>query len=97
MGTPLVIKHYNTAVHLKNGIVIVSQMITSLTIWMYILTRNRILIYLMPTFVEYKVRMRSMEIFCFELQVDADERDVGRMIQRHLKLLNIGTVGEDEH
>ncbi|XP_003248214.1 uncharacterized protein LOC100572022 isoform X1 [Acyrthosiphon pisum] len=29
--------------------------------------------------------------------VDADERDVGRMIQRHLKLLNIGTVGEDEH
>ncbi|KAL4141623.1 hypothetical protein QTP88_004231 [Uroleucon formosanum] len=32
-----------------------------------------------------------------DLQVDADERDVGRMIQRHLKLLNIGTVGEDEH
>ncbi|XP_022161655.1 uncharacterized protein LOC111027559 isoform X2 [Myzus persicae] len=29
--------------------------------------------------------------------VDADERDVGRMIQRHLKLLNIGTVVEDEH
>ncbi|KAL5240443.1 hypothetical protein ACI65C_007853 [Semiaphis heraclei] len=30
-------------------------------------------------------------------EVDGDERDIGRMIQRHLKLLNIETEDEDEH
>lgn len=37
-------------------------------------------------------------IFIFDRQVNADERDVGRMVQKHLKLLNIESenVEEDE-